>query len=176
MSSLINLVSKSGKVYEVPKEATKISNMINSMLEDNDDIEIPLDLDDYELTKIVEFFNIYADNPLPMSTPEELDEDSNTRLLTKGETVKTTDMADYVKLPVYVNYINDLTVNPVDPDDPENLRKIMTAANYLHIEPLLHLAAVKFGTMILPLKKNPEKFKKILGLPANFDCDMKDVL
>jgi S-phase kinase-associated protein 1 len=125
---------------KISRKAACLSKLIESMLVDDDDNEIPqiplLEVSKDILYKVVEFLNKHQDDPMqPISKP-----------------IQTTDLAQIVG-EWDTEYINV---------DQQKLFKLILAANYLDIPSLLELGLCKIATMIK--NKEPDEVKKLLNI------------
>jgi hypothetical protein len=142
-------VLKNGALFESDSKIWKISGFINEVIKDKDDDDtsnhVPLDSKvslEY-LIKVVDFLNIYKDNPNSWIDIE--------------KPIKRTNVYDIVPL-IYAEYINEMT--------EEEVIKLVSVADYLDITPLIDLASVKISTLLKPHYDNgcKEEVQRILGI------------
>lgn len=129
-TSMITLVSKDGEEVTVSAQAARISGMISNIVEDLDDDDDHVDklplpkIDGPSLHRIVQFMNLHAQDRM-LDIPLPLD----------GATLE-----ENVTQAPYRDFINNL--------DHESLFKLLSAANYLSITPLLDLACLRVTYII----------------------------
>eukprot|EP00565_Helicotheca_tamesis_P001264 CAMPEP_0185728960 /NCGR_PEP_ID=MMETSP1171-20130828/4393_1 /TAXON_ID=374046 /ORGANISM="Helicotheca tamensis, Strain CCMP826" /LENGTH=173 /DNA_ID=CAMNT_0028397723 /DNA_START=86 /DNA_END=607 /DNA_ORIENTATION=- len=142
----INLKSKDGVVFEIQSSAAKISQLVMTTIdlddEDEDDesnptVEIPK-VESACLSKVVEFCNHHANEPLrPIRTPLE------------GNTLEEVVTQEWYRQFVSV--------------EQSLLFQLVQAANYMEIQPLLDLACLQVSTILMG--KSAEEIRVILNIP-----------
>jgi len=129
-------------VLAMSKEAAKLANLIHEMAEeDSENDEIPLpNVDEKMLKKVIEFCEEYVKNPLPKI----------------DKPLKSANISECVKDGWYLKFID------MEPDDA---CKLVVAANYMDVKPLLELACVRIACWI---KDKPfDQIKKTFGVEDN---------
>ena len=129
---IVQVLSSTGKVYEIPYDKLKISQLISRTLtdvyDDNSMESFPLPtVDDETLEYIIRFLDIYAEEPMnDIEKP-----------------IYSTELSDYVQ-PEYVEFMNSIK-------DDDLLIKITNSSNYMDIPPLLELTCAYIA---IEFKKN----------------------
>ena len=153
----IFLVSKEGDKFQVGRNVAEMSNHLKSLLPDddeeddmNEDLVIPLPLvSSIVLAKVIEFCNIQND----FGTMKEIQKPINFNNLEK------------IVDSVYVKFINDLELTDED-GSGSMFKKLIYAANYLEIKPLLDLLLVKVATILIGMA--PEEIHKTFKVKNDF--------
>jgi S-phase kinase-associated protein 1 len=139
----IELVSNNGDVYEVDVAAAKLSNLVETILEDAeppyDQVPLP-NVDSDTLKRIVDFMNEY----------------SNSKMERIEKPLRSSDMKELVG--TFARFVDDIT--------QEQLFELIKAANYMYISPLLDLSCAKVATMIRG--KTPEEIRKTFNIVNDF--------
>ena len=145
-----NLVSQEGDKFEVPKKVAIMSELVKTMIEDEnddedgdeDEQEIPLpNVKSSVLAKVIEFCNYHTDNK-PMQEIE--------------KPLKSANMHDVVE-PWDANFVDI---------EQELLFELILAANYMDIKSLLDLTCAKVASMIKG--KTPEEIRKTFNIVNDF--------
>uniref|UniRef100_A0A6V2AFM3 E3 ubiquitin ligase complex SCF subunit n=1 Tax=Ditylum brightwellii TaxID=49249 RepID=A0A6V2AFM3_9STRA len=146
-SYMINLKSKDGVVFEIQSSAAKISVLVVTTidLDDEDEydedrkptVEIPK-VESTCLSKVVDFCNHYMKEPLrPIKTPLE------------GNSLE-----EVVTQEWYRNFVSV---------EQSLLFQLVQAANFMEIQPLLDLACLQVSTILMG--KSAEEIRVILNIP-----------
>jgi hypothetical protein len=130
----INLISKEGKSFSITKKQASLSELFSTTLT-NDPTETEIELNEISdsiLSFIVEFLIHYNGEKPPM--PE--------------KPARSSDMKENTT-EWNANFIDTVSINKKD------LYSLISAANYIHCESLLHLACCKVAAMIknIPLSE-----------------------
>mmetsp|Transcript_21791 Transcript_21791/g.31817 ORF Transcript_21791/g.31817 Transcript_21791/m.31817 type:complete len:164 (+) Transcript_21791:92-583(+) len=139
----IKLLSKEGDSFPVPISVAKMSELVNSMMTEDDDEtdEIPLpNVKASILQKVIEFCTQYKTKP--MSEIE--------------KPLKSNVMSEVVQ-PWYAEFVN--VEQPV-------LFELILAANYMDIKPLLDLTCATVASMIKG--KTPEEIRRTFNITNDF--------
>ena len=151
----IYLVSKEGDKFQVERNVAEMSNHVKSLLPDDDEEddmneEIPLPLvSSIVLAKVIKFCNIQND----FGPMKEIQKPINFNNLEK------------IVDSVYVKFINDLELTDED-GSGSMFKKLIYAANYLEIKPLLDLLLVKVATILIGMA--PEEIHKTFKVKNDF--------
>ena len=147
----VNLVSQEGDKFEVPKKVATMSELVKTMIEDEDDADDDADDDEQEiplpnvkssvLAKVIEFCNYHTENN-PMQEIE--------------KPLKSANMHDVVE-PWDANFVDI---------EQELLFELILAANYMDIKSLLDLTCAKVASMIKG--KTPEEIRKTFNIVNDF--------
>jgi len=125
-SQKITLVSKEGEKFELPFKITKISKLLESMLEDNSDTSEPIPLAEIStstLKSIIEYCEHYEfEKTVDIRRP-----------------LVSNDLKQSVKDPWEADFIGQFNL--------EDLIAILLGANYLEITPLFELACAAVAAM-----------------------------
>ena len=140
------LKSSEGEIFEVETQVARMSGLIKSIVDDTTDSgtdeEIPLaNVNSAVLSKIIEYCQYHKDDP-PQEIVKPL---PSTNLLECGVCAWDT------------KYIDDI--------EREVLVALITATNYLDIEPLFDLCRAKFATIIKG--KSPEEIRELFDYPTD---------
>jgi S-phase kinase-associated protein 1 len=144
-TKMLRVVSQEGESFEVPLEVIKMSELVNTMIDedfDEDDAQdIPLPNVKAEiLAKVIEFINHYS-----------------TEKMTEIEKpLKSANMHEVVQ-EWYAAFVNV---------DQEVLFELILAANYMDIKPLLDLTCATVASMIKG--KTPEEIRKTFNIVNDF--------
>jgi len=145
----ICFVLENGTLFESNTKIWEISGFINEFIKDKDEDDstnhIPLDSKvslEY-LIKVVDFLNIYNDNPNSWIDIE--------------KPIRSTNIYDIVPS-IYAEYMNEMT--------EEEMIRLAVVADYLDIKQLLDLTSVKIATLLKPHYENGcrEEVRRILGI------------
>uniref|UniRef100_A0A6V1AYU4 S-phase kinase-associated protein 1 n=1 Tax=Thalassionema nitzschioides TaxID=33649 RepID=A0A6V1AYU4_9STRA len=142
----INLVSKEGDSFKVPVDVAQMSELVKSMMEDDNDTEdevteIPLpNVKATVLQKVIEFCQHHKEEPMT-----EIE-----------KPLKSQNMADVVQV-WYANYVDVEQVV---------LFELILAANYMDIKPLLDLTCATVASMIKG--KTPEEIRTTFNISNDF--------
>jgi S-phase kinase-associated protein 1 len=143
----ISLMSKEGDAFPVPVGVAKMSELVKSMIDEDDDgdgdngQEIPLpNVKATVLKKVIEFCTHY--NTEPMSEIE--------------KPLKSSTMSQVVQR-WYADYVNV---------DQALLFELILAANYMDIKPLLDLTCATVASMIKG--KTPEEIRRTFNITNDF--------
>jgi len=146
---VVHLVSQEGETFEISLENAKMSELVNTMIDEEDEDEtqeIPLPgVKSTILAKIVEFMNHYKVDPMTEIT----------------KPIKSNIMSEVVQ-EWYANFVNV---------DQEELFELILAANFMDIRPLLDLTCATIASMV--------KGKTSTEIPGIFKitdrpCDAED--
>jgi len=151
----LHLTTSNGTLFESNPQLWEISGFLNefikealeNMEEQNEEVNyvhVPLENISNEcFVKVVEFLDIYNDNPNSWVSIE--------------KPIKSTNVYDIVPT-IYADYINELS--------EEEVVKLVSVADYLDITPLIDLASVKIATLLKPYYDNgsKEELRRILGI------------
>jgi len=119
----INIISKENESFTITKEVSQLSELFKTILEDQKENEIYLNVVSSQyLTKVIEFMNYYSINPF-----EEFQ-----------KPLKSSNLK---------NIVSEWYITFLDIDD-DTLFELISVANYLDIKPLLDLTCAKVATMI----------------------------
>mmetsp|Transcript_20105 Transcript_20105/g.30231 ORF Transcript_20105/g.30231 Transcript_20105/m.30231 type:complete len:190 (+) Transcript_20105:3237-3806(+) len=121
------LISKEGKSFQIPADVAKMSELVKSMMEDDDDTsEFPLpNVTSVVLERVIEYCRYHSQEEPMAEIPKPL-----------GKDVK---MADVVS-EWYANFTEQL--------EQVELFELILAANYMDIAPLMNLACATVANMI----------------------------
>uniref|UniRef100_A0A6S9ADC6 S-phase kinase-associated protein 1 n=1 Tax=Ditylum brightwellii TaxID=49249 RepID=A0A6S9ADC6_9STRA len=140
----VNLVSKEGDSYEVPVAVAKMSELVKTMIEEDDDdevTEIPLpNVKAAVLAKVIEFCTHHRTEPMT-----EIE-----------KPLKSAVMAEVVQK-WYADFVNVEQVL---------LFELILAANYMDIKPLLDLTCATVASMIKG--KTPEEIRQTFNITNDF--------
>ena len=133
----ITLVSKEGINEEVPVQIAKLSKLVNTIIDDDDEEQtLPLpNVSSEVLKKIIQFMNHYYEHPF-----------------TEIHKPLQGSIKDLVG-EWYANFVDI---------DQEKLFELILAANYMDISPLLELSCATVASMIKG--KDPEEIRKIFDI------------
>ena len=140
---IVTLVSTEGDKFEVPKNIAKQSKLVETMVDDDDDDdhEIPIvNVESKVLVKVIAFMKHYD--------KEEMKEIQ--KPLTKNN-------IEELVQPFYADYVDI---------DQDALFKLIMAANYMNVPPLLDLTCAKVASQIKG--KSPEEIRKTFNIKNNF--------
>lgn len=145
----ITLLSQEGEKFEVSENVANMSELIKSMIEENEDDddeeeaqEIPLpNVKTSILSKVIEFCKYHS---------------SGNAMLEIEKPLKSSNMKDVVP---------EWDANFVDVEQ-SILFELILAANYLDIKPLLDLTCAKVASMIKG--KSPEEIRKTFNIVNDF--------
>ena len=133
----VTLISSENTKYKIPVNILSISNMINVMVDNDSDEDMPLfNVNDKCLTKIIEFMKYYH----------------NDKMNNIEKPLKSSDLKQIIQ-EWYADFIDV---------DQDFLFKLIKAANYLDIQPLLNLGCAKVASSIK--NKTPEEIRKIFNI------------
>ena len=139
---IITLISAEGQWFSIPKQSLLMSELCKTTLEgDSSANELPMNfIESDTIARIVSYLQYHTTVP--------------PRRISK---------------PILSNNIRDL-VDRWDSnfiDQPQEIVfKLMLAANYLNIKPLLHLTCAKIGTLLKG--KTPDQLRQVLGIRNDF--------
>ncbi|TFJ86254.1 hypothetical protein NSK_002462 [Nannochloropsis salina CCMP1776] len=142
---VVHLVSQEGDQYEVEVSVCKMSELVKTMLPDDDDSsetqEIPLpNVKNNVLAKVIEFCKHHKEDPMnDIEKP-----------------LKSANMHEVVQ-DWYANFVNV---------DQELLFELILAANYMDIKPLLDLTCATVASMIKG--KTPEEIRRTFNITNDF--------
>jgi len=141
----VNLVSKEGDTYEVATPIAKMSELVASMINDNEDddevTEIPLpNVKATVLAKVIEFCSHHKQEPMT-----EIEKPLKSALM--GEVVQKW----------YADFVNVEQVL---------LFELILAANFMDIKPLLDLTCATVASMIKG--KTPEEIRQTFNITNDF--------
>jgi S-phase kinase-associated protein 1 len=149
-SATITLVSKDGRSFSVRREAALLSSLCATALEsDADATEVRMEeVDAQELDRVCTFLEHEAS----LTAPERLQVDSISKPLKSAKIYEAFDKTDNNEAwrKWYADFA-DL--------DPENAMKLLCAANYMDVKPLLSFLAATVATFIKG--KTPEDIKEV---------------
>ncbi|KAL7455908.1 hypothetical protein ACHAWC_010228 [Mediolabrus comicus] len=142
----IKLISRSGDPFELPYAAARLSHVVRDAQAEEDDgvIDTPEDVQIIKvesrcLEKVVEFLKHYHEEPLvEIKTPLE----DNT-------------FEGNVKQEWYQNFLKGI--------DQPMLFDLVTAANFMAIQPLLDITCLKVSCQLMG--KSAEEIRQILNIP-----------
>mmetsp|Transcript_12479 Transcript_12479/g.25921 ORF Transcript_12479/g.25921 Transcript_12479/m.25921 type:complete len:166 (-) Transcript_12479:423-920(-) len=141
---IVSLVSKEGESMDVPVPIAKMSELIKTMMDDEDDeavTEVPLpNVQAKVLAKVVEFCRHHQKEPMT-----EIE-----------KPLKSAVMAEVVQK-WYADFVNI---------DQTLLFELILAANYMDIRPLLDLTCAAVASMIKG--KTPEEIRKQFNIVNDF--------
>ena len=141
---VLNLVSQEGDKFEVEKKFAKISELVNTMISEDDDEEqqeIPLpNVKSQSLGKVIEFCKHYSEDPM-----NEIE-----------KPLKSANMNEVVQ-EWYANFVNV---------EQEALFELILAANYMDIKPLLDLTCATVASEIKG--KTPEEIRQTFNIVNDF--------
>jgi S-phase kinase-associated protein 1 len=141
---MVDLVSQEGDNFQVEKKVAKMSELVKTMIPDDDDEEqqeIPLpNVKSQILGKVMEFCKHYSEEPMnDIEKP-----------------LKSANMNEVVQ-EWYANYVDV---------EQEVLFELILAANYMDIKPLLDLTCATVASMIKG--KTPEEIRKTFNIVNDF--------
>eukprot|EP00518_Triparma_eleuthera_P005595 CAMPEP_0182452822 /NCGR_PEP_ID=MMETSP1319-20130603/135_1 /TAXON_ID=172717 /ORGANISM="Bolidomonas pacifica, Strain RCC208" /LENGTH=166 /DNA_ID=CAMNT_0024650695 /DNA_START=58 /DNA_END=558 /DNA_ORIENTATION=- len=145
-TQMLTLVSQEGDSYQVPVDIAKMSELVKTMIDDEDDAdddaqEVPLpNVKSTVLVKVIEFAKHYKEEPM-----SEID-----------KPLKSSNMSEVVQT-WYSNFVDV---------DQELLFELILAANYMDIKPLLDLTCATVASMIKG--KTPEEIRKTFNIVNDF--------
>ena len=133
----VNLISSENTKFICPINILSISNIINIMVDNDSDEDIPLfNVNDKCLTKIIEFMKYYH----------------NDKMNNIEKPLRSSNLKDIIQ-DWYAEFINI---------DEDFLFSLINAANYMDIQPLLNLGCAKVASLIK--NKTPEEIRNIFNL------------
>mmetsp|Transcript_23890 Transcript_23890/g.53911 ORF Transcript_23890/g.53911 Transcript_23890/m.53911 type:complete len:181 (+) Transcript_23890:30-572(+) len=140
-----DLVSMEGDSFQVPRKVAKLSQLVTTMLPDDDDDaesqEIPLiNVKSPILSKVIEFCKHHLEEPM-----NEIE-----------KPLKSANMSEVVQ-DWYANYVDV---------EQETLFELILAANYMDIKPLLDLTCATVASMIKG--KTPEEIRQTFNIVNDF--------
>lgn len=146
LNSLRTITTSDGVEFSLPIKHLKLSNLLNSMMYDEgtlisepDDI-LPLpNVDSETFVKVKDFLEHYFEDPYP-----EIE-----------KPIRSSKLSEIIQ-PWFAEFI-DLK--------EEELFKLIMAANFMHIQPLLDLGCAQVASTIKG--KTPEEIRTIFGIPDN---------
>ena len=119
----INIISKENESFTITKEVSQLSELFKTILEDQKENEISLNIVSSQyLKRVIEFMNYYYISPF-----EEIQ-----------KPLKSSNLKDF---------LSDWYISFLDIDN-DTLFELISVANYLDIKPLLDLTCVKVASMI----------------------------
>ena len=119
----VNIISKENESFTISKEVSQLSELLKTILEDENENEIYLKIVSSQyLKKVIEFMNYYSTNPF-----EEIQKP--------------------LKSPNLKDFLSDWYISFLDIDN-DTLFELISVSNYLDIKPLLDLTCAKVATMI----------------------------
>jgi S-phase kinase-associated protein 1 len=141
---MVDLVSQEGDNFQVEKKVAKMSELVKTMIPEDDDEEqqeIPLpNVKSQILGKVMEFCKHYSEEPMnDIEKP-----------------LKSANMNEVVQ-EWYSNYVDV---------EQEVLFELILAANYMDIKPLLDLTCATVASMIKG--KTPEEIRKTFNIVNDF--------
>jgi S-phase kinase-associated protein 1 len=141
---MVDLVSQEGDNFQVEKKVAKMSELVKTMIPDEDDEEqqeIPLpNVKSQILAKVIEFARHYVEEPMnDIEKP-----------------LKSANMSEVVQ-DWYAQYVDV---------EQEVLFELILAANYMDIKPLLDLTCATVASMIKG--KTPEEIRKTFNIVNDF--------
>jgi len=144
--TMVDLVSQEGDNFQVEKRVAKMSELVKTMIPDEDEAdgeqtEIPLpNVKSVILGKVMEFCKHYVSEPMnDIEKP-----------------LKSSNMHEVVQ-EWYANYVEV---------EQETLFELILAANYMDIKPLLDLTCATVASMIKG--KTPEDIRKTFNIVNDF--------
>mmetsp|Transcript_10860 Transcript_10860/g.13737 ORF Transcript_10860/g.13737 Transcript_10860/m.13737 type:complete len:168 (+) Transcript_10860:99-602(+) len=143
--SIVNLMSKEGDAFPVPANVAKMSELVKSMIDDEEDDEntpeIPLpNVKATVLKKVIEFCTHYGTEPM-----DEIE-----------KPLKSSTMSQVVQK-WYADFVNV---------DQALLFELILAANFMDIKPLLDLTCATVASMIKG--KTPEEIRRTFNITNDF--------
>lgn len=146
-NSNITFILSNGTLFESDTKIWEISGFVNEVIKENENEEINyLPLENISLSyliKVVDFLNIYHDNPKSWVNIE--------------KPIRSSNIFDIVPS-IYAGYINQMT--------EEEVKKLASVSDYLDIKQLTDLASLKIATLLKPYYENncKEEVRRILGI------------
>jgi hypothetical protein len=146
-NSNITFILSNGTLFESDTKIWEISGFVNEVIKENENEEIKyLPLENISLSyliKVVDFLNIYHDNPKSWVNIE--------------KPICSSNIFDIVPS-IYADYINQMT--------EEEVKKLASVSDYLDIKQLTDLASLKIATLLKPYYENncKEEVRRILGI------------
>ena len=143
----IQLTAQDGRTKIVSLSIAEMSVLIKTMIDDDDaNQEIPLPNVDYEiLESVIDFCELYDSNPF-----DEIE-----------KPIKSANMEEIVSKE-HADFLGTVVID----GDKEKLFKLILAANYLDIKPLLDLCCAKVASMIKG--KNPDEIRSEFNIVNDF--------
>lgn len=139
---VLHLVSKEGTIIDAPIEPMKASILIEKMLdggEDDDDKTIPLpNVSSHILRLIVDFLKYYYTDKMD-NIPKP---------------IPSVDLEDFITKEWYANFVNKMS--------NMEIFELISAANYMDIEPIISLGCAKIASMIKG--KTSEEIRNIFNV------------
>lgn len=149
MDSMITLASSDGKKVQISQKAAMRSKLLNDVLKDYENEEIPLpEVNEKTLVKVVEYLEHYKD-----SEPEEI-----AQPLVDANLQRTVNEFEW-------EYLNSIG-NSLD-----FCYDIINAANYMDIHSLLNLICAYVASMLY--EEEPENIRTKLGIESDMTEDEK---
>jgi hypothetical protein len=148
LSGSISLMSKDGKDFSLEKRYAMISGVVCTALDgDSTATEVPMiNIESRELKLIVEYMNHHKGKEPPIV----------------AKPLKSKIMAEVVNDPWDATFIDSVNTDTKDPENVQDIKRLLMAVNWASIHSLLHLCSAKVASVI---KGKPlEKMKKILDL------------
>jgi hypothetical protein len=146
-NSSIYFTTSNGSLFESSIELWKVSNYVNEIVKENEEntsisIQLPHISLEY-LIKVEEFLNIHSIN--------------SSNWLEIEKPIHSLDIYEIVP-PVYTVYIDRMTV--------EEVKILITIADFLDIKPLVDLASIKIAILLKPLYETGDKnnIRRTLGI------------
>ena len=148
MTDILTIRAIDGTTFDVDKSTAFISNLLSVMLEDSDEVEVPvIQVSSNDLGKIIEFMEIYKRNPFPkIQTP-----------------LQSNNMSENVGA-IYAEFIDSLS--------QADFFSLINAANYMQVEPLMTLCCCKIASYLVNKKK--DEIPAVFGLPSDVRFDDED--
>jgi hypothetical protein len=155
-NSNITFILSNGTLFESDTKIWEISGFVNEVIKENENEEIKKENENEEinylplenislsyLIKVVDFLNIYHDNPKSWVNIE--------------KPIRSSNIFDIVPS-IYADYINQMT--------EEEVKKLASVSDYLDIKQLTDLASLKIATLLKPYYESncKEEVRRILGI------------
>ena len=145
-NDVVTLVSMNGDKFKVSKDSAKMSNLVSTMIFENEDVDelddVPLpNVNTETLKKVLQFCNYHIENPMP-EIPKP---------------ITSSDLQTIVGSS-YGTFIQSF--------QQEELFEIINAANFMDIQSLLDLACAQVATQIRG--KTPEEIRATFNIENDF--------
>jgi S-phase kinase-associated protein 1 len=142
---LVHLVSQEGEQFEVPLDVATMSELVKTMYDSEqpeDEVqEMPLpNVKSSILSKVIEFFNHYKEDPMT-----EIE-----------KPLKSSNMNEVVQ-EWYADFVNV---------DQETLFELILAANFMDVKPILDLTCATVASMVKG--KTPEEIRQHFNIVNDF--------
>lgn len=143
----VSVITKDGETFSLPRKQALLSGTIKGMLEVGAVGEVPLmEVDGATLKHVIQYLKWLETRPVDEKYPE------------RGVGIYRYNHAEEEK-----EYFDALS--------PEEVRNVVVAANFLHIDRLLHAGSAYIAKKLEG--KNPDGMREILDLPDDLTQEQK---